>query len=455
MLQYSRVIFSLVLAMTALRLSAHTTSVTSIESRLTTKFISLRIDLQQPDLLQIAQENDPEKRQYESTAEFQTNAAWVLNYVTNRLVVSMDETRVAGVVTNWPPKLDKLTIEIRPDQLEPVPIPFEIYWPIPKGARELKMVFNLYDTPGFSALFQILFDLGEDALPVMHVVPQGKETVIDLIAFAEDTGEPEPMPETTNAPASTNISTTNVTLTNVAATNSMSTNAAATNITSTNVASTNLASTNVLSTNSAPEPQPALPTAPNVDRSKVQVSLGEFVVVGFEHILPKGLDHILFVLGLFLLSTNWKPLLLQVTAFTIAHSLTLALAMMDIFTVSPRIVEPLIALSIAAVALENLYREDVSKARWGGVFAFGLIHGLGFAGILGEMQIPDGQFVGALVCFNIGVELGQIAVIAFAFLVVCTVHKAEWYNDRVRKPACWGLAAIGLYWCVERAFFGG
>jgi hypothetical protein len=406
---------------------AHTTSVTSIEARLTTRFISLRVDLQQPDLLQIAQENLPEKRQYDSIEEFLTNAPWVMDYVTNRLIISMDGKRTPGVVTNWPPKDQKLTIELRPDEFDAAIIPFHIYWPIPKGAKELNMTFNLYDTPGFSGLFQILFDLGEEAMPVMHVVPTGKETIIDLIAFAEDTVEPD-MPESA-PPAATNT----------VVTNSVSTNG---------MASTNAAATNAVA-------DPAAPEAPKIDRAKVEVGLLQFVRVGFDHILPKGLDHILFVLGLFLLSTKWKPLLLQVTAFTVAHSLTLSLAMLDLFTLSPRIVEPLIALSISAVALENLCRNEVSRWRWGGVFLFGLIHGLGFAGILSEMQIPEGKFVGALVCFNVGVELGQLAVIGIAAALVWPIHKSEWYSKRVRTPACWMLAAVGLYWAVERVFFGG
>ncbi|MGK0197320.1 MAG: hypothetical protein ACI91J_000586 [Yoonia sp.] len=412
-----RLLFAMFFVSATLSGFAHTTSVTAIEARLTTKFISLRVDLQQPDLLQIAQENLPAKRQYESIEEFLTNAPWVMDYVTNRLIISMDGKRAPGVVTNWPPKDQKLTIELRPDEFEAAIIPFHIYWPIPKGAKELNMTFNLYDTPGFSGLFQILFDLGEDAMPVMHVVPAGKETVIDLVAFAEDTD----MPEAT-----------------VPATNSVATNAVLTNGTSTNTIA-----------------EPALPEAPKIDRAKVEVGLLQFVRVGFDHILPKGLDHILFVLGLFLLSPKWKPLLLQVTAFTVAHSLTLSLAMLDLFTLSPKVVEPLIALSISAVALENLCRDEVSRWRWGGVFLFGLIHGLGFAGILSGMQIPEGKFVGALVCFNVGVEFGQLAVIGIAALLVWPIHQCKWYSASVRTPACWMLAAIGLYWAIERAFFGG
>ena len=185
----------------------------------------------------------------------------------------------------------------------------------------------------------------------------------------------------------------------------------------------------------------------------VRFNVTEFISIGFEHILPKGLDHILFVVALFFLSTHWKPLLWQVTAFTIAHSLTLGLAMAGVFKLSPGIVEPLIALSIAAVAIVNLFRTSVSPWRWIGVFCFGLVHGLGFAGVLGEMTLPEGRFTASLICFNVGVELGQLAVIAIAYAAVFGVMNKPWYSRYVRSPACYLLAATGLYWTIERIFF--
>jgi hypothetical protein len=127
--------------------------------------------------------------------------------------------------------------------------------------------------------------------------------------------------------------------------------------------------------------------------------------------------------------------------------------MAGVFKLPPKIVEPLIALSIAAVAIENLFRSTVSPWRWIGVFCFGLVHGLGFAGVLGEMTIPEGHFLASLVSFNVGVELGQLAVIGIAYAAVFAFVDKPWYPRFVRSPICYLLAVIGLYWTVERIFF--
>ena len=177
----------------------------------------------------------------------------------------------------------------------------------------------------------------------------------------------------------------------------------------------------------------------------------EYTVVGFTHIVPKGLDHILFVLGLFLLSTRWKPLLIQVTAFTVAHTLTLALAVYGVVSLSPLIVEPLIAASIAYVAVENILTPQLKPWRALVVFGFGLLHGLGFAGVLVEVGLPHGQFVPALISFNVGVELGQLAVITLAYLAVGIWGRNKtWYRPRVVIPASAAVAAVGLFWTVQR-----
>ncbi len=176
----------------------------------------------------------------------------------------------------------------------------------------------------------------------------------------------------------------------------------------------------------------------------------DYGVIGFTHILPKGLDHILFVLGLFLLSTAWRPLLWQVTAFTLAHSVTLALGLYGIVSISPAIVEPLIALSIVYVAVENLFTRTLHVWRPIFVFAFGLLHGLGFAGILTEIGLPRSDFVLGLVAFNVGVELGQLTVIALAFIVVFAFIRKPWYRQRIVMPASLAIAAVGAFWFIER-----
>lgn len=175
-----------------------------------------------------------------------------------------------------------------------------------------------------------------------------------------------------------------------------------------------------------------------------------FLRLGFEHIVPKGLDHILFVLGLFLLSPRLKPLLWQVTAFTLAHSVTLALSMLDIVRLSPQVVEPLIALSIVVVAIENILTSELHRWRLLIVFAFGLLHGLGFAGVLTEAGMSADRFVAALVSFNVGVELGQLAVIALAWLAVGWFQQRAWYRSWVVIPASSAIALLALYWTWQR-----
>jgi hydrogenase/urease accessory protein HupE len=176
-----------------------------------------------------------------------------------------------------------------------------------------------------------------------------------------------------------------------------------------------------------------------------------YVMLGFTHILPKGADHVLFVLGLFLLSRRAKPLLAQVSAFTVAHSITLALSMYHIARLSPSIVEPLIAISIAYVALENLIVADLTRWRVALVFAFGLLHGLGFAGALGELGLPRSEFVTALVGFNLGVETGQLTVIGAAFAIVgWPWGSREWYRRLIVVPASAAIAGIAVYWTIQR-----
>lgn len=176
----------------------------------------------------------------------------------------------------------------------------------------------------------------------------------------------------------------------------------------------------------------------------------QYLWLGYTHILPKGLDHILFVIGLLLLSPRLAPLLLQVTAFTVAHSITLALAIYGIVALPARVVEPLIALSIAYVAVENVVTRDLKSWRLGLVFGFGLLHGLGFAGVLQDLGLPRGEFVTALVTFNLGVEAGQLTVIAAVLAVTAPLVRREWYRRRVAVPASVAIAAVGMYWTVTR-----
>ena len=176
-----------------------------------------------------------------------------------------------------------------------------------------------------------------------------------------------------------------------------------------------------------------------------------YLALGFTHIVPNGLDHILFVLGIFLLSVKVRDVLSQVTAFTIAHSITLALTMYGLVSLPSRIVEPAIAISIVYVAIENLTTKAIRPSRVALVFCFGLLHGMGFAGVLRELGLPRSQFGTALVSFNLGVEMGQLAVIGAAWLLVASwARRHTWYRWRVIVPASLAIAATGLFWTVQR-----
>lgn len=179
-------------------------------------------------------------------------------------------------------------------------------------------------------------------------------------------------------------------------------------------------------------------------------SLWLWLKFGFEHILPKGVDHILFILGLFLLVPRWKELLLQSGAFTVAHSITLSMVVLGVFAAPPQVVEPLIALSIAYVGIENLFLSELKPWRLGLVFGLGLLHGMGFAAVMQELPVPEGQIVQPLVGFNLGVELGQIAVLALAFAAsFWAIRKTKWWSW-IRMAGSAAIALTGLYWTAER-----
>ena len=182
-------------------------------------------------------------------------------------------------------------------------------------------------------------------------------------------------------------------------------------------------------------------------------NIKSYTQLGFKHIIPKGLDHILFVLALFLLSSKLKPLILQISIFTLAHTITLFLGALNIIKISTIIVEPIIALSICFIAIENLFTENIKKMRPYIIFIFGLLHGLGFAGVLNEIGISDGQFISSLVSFNIGVELGQISIIILSYIFIALLfQKKSWYRNRVTRPLSLIIATVGFYWFIQRIF---
>jgi len=175
-----------------------------------------------------------------------------------------------------------------------------------------------------------------------------------------------------------------------------------------------------------------------------------FTKAGFQHIIPKGLDHILFVLGLFLSCLHFRSLLLQVTAFTVAHSITLALAALGLIQINVAIVEPLIALSIVWIAIENCVFKKPSKWRYLVVFSFGLIHGLGFATVLSKYGLPKDNFISLLLSFNIGVEIGQLSILIIAFILFKWILKKKWEIDKLRILSSIIIGFISLFWFIER-----
>ena len=177
----------------------------------------------------------------------------------------------------------------------------------------------------------------------------------------------------------------------------------------------------------------------------------EYVVIGYLHILPKGLDHILFIVGIALLRLSWRQLLLLVTLFTLAHSLTLALAIYDLVTLPGRIVEPLIALSIAYIGIENLLKRAAIKFESIVIFLFGLLHGLGFASVLSVFDLEKHTLALSLISFNIGVELGQISII-LAVLSLLWFAKKHHLNTQkyIILPSAFIITIFGLVWTVMR-----
>jgi len=179
-----------------------------------------------------------------------------------------------------------------------------------------------------------------------------------------------------------------------------------------------------------------------------------YLFLGYRHIIPLGFDHILFILSLFLLNPKLKPLLWQATAFTVAHSITLSLTMFHVIVPSPKVIEPLIAISILYVALENIFVTKVRSTRIGVVFIFGLVHGMGFASALGQLGLPQNSYLLSLVMFNLGVELGQVTIILLAYFLI-----GKWFGNKpyYRKyfviPLSIIIACIAAYWTVQRLFF--
>lgn len=179
-----------------------------------------------------------------------------------------------------------------------------------------------------------------------------------------------------------------------------------------------------------------------------------YLQLGYKHILPLGFDHILFVLSLYLLSPRLKSVIWQASAFTVAHTITLGLAMYNVVKPVPSIIEPVIAISIMYVAIENIFSSKLKSSRIGIVFLFGLVHGMGFASVLGDLGLPKEAFLSCLIMFNVGVELGQITVILTAFILLgIYFSKKPYYHKVVVIPISVIIIGIAFFWTIERLFY--
>lgn len=192
----------------------------------------------------------------------------------------------------------------------------------------------------------------------------------------------------------------------------------------------------------------------NPDMAPKSEVFRNYLFMGFEHIIPQGWDHILFILCIFFLNTDLKKIALQATMFTLAHSITLGLAMYGVIRPPVHIIEPLIALSIVFLAVENLLSDRVKPWRIVMVFLFGLVHGMGFAASIAGVGMPRYAFAEALVAFNVGVELGQLTIILLMYFLVARNFSAKpWYRRAIVIPVSVLIGLVACYWTVERTFF--
>ena len=198
---------------------------------------------------------------------------------------------------------------------------------------------------------------------------------------------------------------------------------------------------------------PARPAAEIPHKDSPFAVAGTYLALGVEHILA-GIDHLLFVLGLLILAgKQWRRLLATVTAFTVAHSITLALATLGVVSVPPAPVEAVIALSIAFVAVEILRAREgkpgiAARSPWIVAFAFGLLHGFGFAGALSEVGLPPGQIPLALFFFNLGVEAGQLLFIAAAIGLAVLARRIRSHWLELVPP--YVIGTVAMFWVFQR-----
>jgi hydrogenase/urease accessory protein HupE len=196
------------------------------------------------------------------------------------------------------------------------------------------------------------------------------------------------------------------------------------------------------------------PTSKNVALIDAPIlqQITSFIGLGIEHIWT-GYDHILFLISLLMLGGELRYLIKVVTAFSLSHSITLTLAVLNMISVPSRWVEIVIALSIAYIAAENLWHKEPNPTRWQLAFGFGLIHGLGFSSALQELELPRNNLVVSLASFSAGIEIGQISIVLFTYLCLSYLRKLPW-DLTIRRLISSGVIVMSLIWLWERAFMG-
>jgi len=177
------------------------------------------------------------------------------------------------------------------------------------------------------------------------------------------------------------------------------------------------------------------------------------ILEGYFHVLPLGLDHIFFIICVFIVCTKPKEIIIMCSTFTIAHTLTFILGSTKWITIPSTIVEPLIALTIVFSALEHLLQLKIERWRLLLLFFFGLIHGLGFASAISDTALTSSQLIGTIIGFNIGVELGQLTIITLLYLLIIRPFSTKpYFYSKLVFPIATGIGSVALYWFMERIF---
>jgi hypothetical protein len=378
------------------RLSAHTFTTLTADVLSDGDELSLTLGLHLLDALAIIDGKPTSAGNSLTTTQLRAGSERIREYLAEHVRLRVDGRLIPGVCPGYvpdllsPPKPGDPVAEILPDRL-----PFLLLWTLPEGTTTVEIEFALLIDVVGSGVVNANLHQGDQTRS--HYTNLGGTITVTLRG---------PQPATrpsTRAPA-----------------------------------------TSIIPETGTGEDEPRI--------TSTSLNAGQLLLLGFRHIVPEGLDHILFVVCLFLLSPRMKPLLIQVTAFTLAHSVTLALAMAGIVLLPSRLVETLIALSIVVMAVENCFMREAKPWRWALVFLFGLIHGLGFAGSFSALAMQPGDFARPLILLNVGIEFGQLAVVAAAAVLTCWAWNKPWYNRAVVYPASIIIALIAAWWTIERGF---